>query len=118
MGGLRPLHNIVADFLLELRPLGETTAERLYEAVVTLTSFRPCSGLACIRQGRRRAQPESDEQRHGLDRDTGVPLQPLHAAVDAVEPLADDSPAALLCIRREERGEERKRIVEGKSGAE
>jgi hypothetical protein len=82
--------------------LGEPPAEGVEETIIALERLGPCRGLGRIGQRWCRAEPEADEQRHGLNRDVGIAFNPLDAAIDAVQPLGDNGFPPLIAIRGEE----------------
>jgi hypothetical protein len=58
----------------------------LHESFVSLGSVFARCGLRLFRQGRRRHQPEANEQSDGLDGDPQIAFQPFYLSGDPVEP--------------------------------
>ena len=63
----------------------EPLPQGFYETFVPLTAFQLCSCVRIGWQRRRDRQPEADEQRQGLDRNSGVAFEPLNLSRQSIK---------------------------------
>lgn len=98
---------VLRDFLTQPRAFGQPSAECRDKGVVAFAGLGPGSLGRRFWQGGCGRQPESDENRQGLDSDTHIAFRPRHAPIDLIEPFRESGFAAIGPIGRKERSDSR-----------
>src|SRR5215475_1549093 len=94
--------DILRDLMQKALPFLKPLPQRLDEAFISLPALELRCGLRITWQRRRYGQPEADEQRQGLDRDSDIALNPLDLPRQAVEAPGKSGLPPVSAIRRQE----------------
>src|SRR6266508_5507198 len=97
--GLTSRCYIDGDFTQEPRSFGESSSKSLDEGMIPFSAFGARRSLGLLRQGRRRGEPEPNEQRQGLYRDPNIALEPLRLPDQPIEPPRQRRFLPLGCVR-------------------
>src|SRR5712671_4389409 len=94
--------DILWDLVQKTLPFVEPPPQGFYETFVPLAAFQLCRRLCVGWQRRRDCQPEADEQRQCLDRDSDTALQPLDLPRQPIEAPGKSGLTAVCAIRGQE----------------